>query len=93
MKGFRVAVFEKSNPYLKYTMGFDFCDSIRRSGASFVLSVPYSDLITKYGLIQAMDLIKKSLVKNDIEVLVFSLDNCFDFIILETNIKFIFFIC
>ena len=79
MKGFRVAVFEKSNPHLKYSVGFDFCDSIRRSGASFVLSVPYSDLISKYGLFQAMDLIKKSLANNNIEVLVFSLDNCFDF--------------
>ena len=60
-------------------MGIDFCDSIRRSGAAFVLSVPYAELIIKYGLIQAMDLIKKSLVKNEIEVLIFSLDNCFDF--------------
>ena len=60
-------------------MGFDFSDSIRRSGASFILNIPYSELITKYGLVQTMDLIKQSLVKNDIEVLVFSLDNCFDF--------------
>ena len=64
---------------MKYTMGFDFCDSIKRSGASYVLRVPYLELIIKYGLVQAMNEIKNSLINHEIEVLVFSLDNCFDF--------------
>ena len=78
MKDLRVAVFEKRNPYAAYTMGLEFADSIKRSGAVFVLKVSFIDFIKKYGLNLGLEKIKKELYSFKINTLIFSLDNCFD---------------
>ena len=61
MKDLRVAVFEKRNPYAAYTMGLEFADSIKRSGAVFVLKVSFIDFIKKYGLNLGLEKIKKAI--------------------------------
>ena len=59
-------------------MGFDFFDSIRRSDASCVFRVDYLHLIKRHGLCLALEKIKIFLLEKEVQVLVFSLDNCFD---------------
>ena len=78
MRDLRVAVFEKKNPLASFTMGFDFAQSIKRSKASFVLTVPFNDFIKKHGLRLGQQKIKKELKSFNINTLIFSLDNCFD---------------
>jgi len=78
LKDLRVAVFEKKNPFAAYTMGFKFADSIKRSGASFVVEISFLDYIKRNGIHLGLEKIKQELDSLEINTVIFSLDNCFD---------------
>ncbi len=77
MKNLNVAIFEKTL-YRSYKGGEEYDQAIERSGASKVYKIFFAQLVEENGVIQAIKLIKNQLSILNVDVVFFSLDNCFE---------------
>ena len=77
MKNLNVAIFEK-NLYRAYKGGEEFDKAIKRSGASKIYKIYFAKLVEENGVLQAIKLIKNQLSTLKVDVIFFSLDNCFE---------------
>jgi hypothetical protein len=79
MMDFRVCVFEEEPVGLDYGMGLNFVQAIATAGAAAVTRIPYKSIYQALGPQAAMVNIAKRVSDLQPDVLVFLLDDCFEF--------------